>query len=152
MVLNRSGVLAVVVGALALGGTALAADAKGAKPATPAIPASVDAVVRANQAQVRSCYDAALLLNPELQGTLVFGWTITPSGTVGDGCVESSALSDKLGVKLDAVEEDKLSRCISHAVFSWKFPPSKDGKVVEVSYPFVLERAEVPAAGETKSH
>ena len=116
-----------------------ATDAGSIDEATP-----IGSVVRGHLVQVRACFEAALLSAPGLEGKLVFGWSITKTGAVGEGCVMSSDFKSDLGPKLAEGTEDELFHCISAAVRAWQFPPPKGGETVEVSYPFAFKRAVSP--------
>ena len=137
--------LAVVSGAaLALSGTALAVEEGAATPARPVDDASIQQVVREHGGEIRACYEAALVGSPGLQGTLVFGWSITKGGTFADGCVTSSDFSSDLIPKRTPQQDNDLWNCVSAAIRGWRFPPPKGGQKIEVSYPFVFKPVAPP--------
>jgi TonB family protein len=90
-------------------------------------------VVRSHLAEVRYCYETALLGAPDLAGRVAVRFVIASSGAV-----------DEAGVVTSTVGRVALDRCIERAVRRWAFPPPDDGLPVVVSYPFVLELAGTP--------
>jgi TonB family protein len=84
-------------------------------------------IVRAHINEVRSCYNAGLTMNAELEGRVTIDFVIASTGKVGDSKVAKSTLSD-----------DSVGNCIAKAVKRWTFPKPHDGGEVEVSYPFQL--------------
>ncbi len=126
-------------------GAPLAIELGGATDAGPTDEATpIGGVVREHLVRVRACFEAALLSAPGLEGKLVFGWSITKTGAVGEGCVMSSDFKSDLGPKLAPTTEDELFHCISAAVRAWQFPPPAGGETVEVSYPFAFKQAVAP--------
>ena len=123
--------------AFATDGGAGAPVAGSGRPATKEEESMARRLLREQRAKVRACYDAALLGNPGLRGTLVFGWSVSKTGAV-DGCVTSSDLSDESGRKLSAAQQDALWGCVSRVVHGLRFPPPEDGEKVEHSHPFVF--------------
>jgi hypothetical protein len=61
--------------------------------------------------------------------------------------VTSSDFTNNLGLKLDPKLEDELFHCVGAAIRNWTFPPPRDGKKVEVTYPFVFKQAAVVEDG-----
>lgn len=85
-------------------------------------------IVRAHINEVRYCYNEGLAEDPALAGRVVVAFTIGPKGSVTNSEVTSTDLAD-----------EGVAECISEAVARWKFPKSKGGEPVQVTYPFVLE-------------
>ena len=83
-------------------------------------------VVRDNIHEIRTCYNAVLVKQPEAKAKLVVDFTIG-----GDGAVTKSSISGLEG-------PTSLGSCVSAAVNTWKFPAPTGGEVA-VSYPFVME-------------
>jgi TonB family protein len=84
-------------------------------------------IVRAHINEVRSCYNAGLTKNPELEGRVTIDFVITSTGKVGDSKLGNSTVSDEY-----------VGNCIAKAVKRWTFPKPRGGGEVEVSYPFQL--------------
>lgn len=84
-------------------------------------------IVRAHINEVRSCYNAGLTKNPNLQGRVAINFVITGTGKVGTAVVQESSLKDK-----------SVGNCIAKAVKRWKFPKPQGGGNVIVTYPFNL--------------
>ncbi len=86
-------------------------------------------VVRDNIAQVRSCYNAGLELEPDLEGRVLVQFVISPAGTVRAAVVAQTSLPS---------EHHTVADCIADAVSGWTFPvPPGSGNAI-VSYPFLL--------------
>lgn len=88
----------------------------------------VGKVIHRHMSEVRYCYEASILRNPELEGKLVLGFTIGASGKVKVAGVRSSTLSDS-----------NLDDCIVRRLSAWKFPNTKGGIDVGVTYPFIFK-------------
>ena len=88
-------------------------------------------VVQRNLAQVRFCYERALVTRPELRGRVAVQFLIGPSGAVSQSRVGASSL-----------KSSQLETCIAQAVRRWSFPAPDGGGYVSVSYPFLLEHAD----------
>jgi hypothetical protein len=84
-------------------------------------------IVRAHINEVRSCYNAGLTKDPNLQGRVSVNFVITGVGTVGSSVVQESTLKDS-----------SVANCIAKAVKRWKFPKPRGGGNVIVTYPFNL--------------
>ncbi|EDM74364.1 FHA/TonB domain protein [Plesiocystis pacifica SIR-1] len=84
-------------------------------------------IVRAHINEVRSCYNAGLTKNPNLQGRVAVNFVITGTGKVGSAVVQESTIKDK-----------SVGNCIAKAVKRWKFPKPRGGGNVIVTYPFNL--------------
>lgn len=94
---------------------------------SPQLRASIIATVRAHAGEVRTCYQAELRRNRQLEGRVIFDFLIGPSGDVLYTQVRSSSLGD------GAVE-----KCIGSAIRGWKFDKPEGDAPVVVTYPFVL--------------
>ena len=90
--------------------------------------ASIQATIRAHLSEVRTCFEAGLNRNPQIQGRVLVYFHIDPTGFVVHAKVQSSTLRDQ-----------EVEICLISAVRSWKFDKMEGGAVV--TYPFVL-RAE----------
>jgi outer membrane biosynthesis protein TonB/pSer/pThr/pTyr-binding forkhead associated (FHA) protein len=88
----------------------------------------IEAVIRANLAQIKACYERNLQGNRNLQGRVLSAFVIGTDGRVISSKVAQSTLGSR-------GTED----CIAGAVRRWKFPIPRGGGVVNVRYPFVLQ-------------
>ncbi|MFO7564532.1 MAG: AgmX/PglI C-terminal domain-containing protein [Enhygromyxa sp.] len=84
-------------------------------------------IVRAHLDDVRDCYNAGLLKDPDLEGRVAINFMISKDGSV------SSAL-----VSEDTLDDPTVGQCIAKAVEGWVFPAPKGGGNVIVTYPFNL--------------
>jgi hypothetical protein len=91
---------------------------------------SVGWVVEQQKAQLRYCYELALIRQPELQGRIALRWSIEPDGSVAGAEVEASTIGDR-----------ELLRCIVARVSRWTFPAPLGGGEVIVRYPVLLRPA-----------
>jgi hypothetical protein len=90
--------------------------------------ASIQATIRAHLSEVRTCFEAGLSRNPQIQGRVLVYFHVDPTGFVVHANIQSSTLRDQ-----------EVEICLISAVRSWKFDKMEGGAVV--TYPFVL-RAE----------
>ncbi|PRQ07202.1 AgmX/PglI C-terminal domain-containing protein [Enhygromyxa salina] len=85
-------------------------------------------IVRAHLNEVRSCYNAGLLKNPNLQGRVTIQFSIMGTGKVGSSVVQE-----------DTAKDGSVANCIAKAVKRWQFPRVVGGGTALVSYPFLLQ-------------
>lgn len=90
--------------------------------------ALIAAVVQANLGQIKHCYEKQLIVDPNIFGKVVAGWTINKDGLVSVTSVKKSTMNNK------AVEN-----CILGKIKNWNFPKPKGGGQVLVSYPFLFK-------------
>jgi TonB family protein len=88
----------------------------------------IEAVIRANLAQIKACYERNLQGNRQLSGRVQSAFVINADGRVTTSSVSQSTLASP------ATES-----CIAEAIKRWKFPQPRGGGVVNVKYPFVLQ-------------
>ena len=84
-------------------------------------------VIHENMKDIRICYETDLKKSKNLHGEIVTKIKISQVGVV-------STKTEK-----NTTKSKPLSACVKDAIESWKFPPSKDGKPTEISYPFIFE-------------
>ncbi len=84
-------------------------------------------VVRAHINEVRNCYNQGLARDPNLQGRVAIQFQIGGSGKVPMAVVQKSSVKD-----------ERVGNCIAKSVRRWKFPRPRDGGMVLVTYPFLL--------------
>jgi hypothetical protein len=87
-------------------------------------------IIRRHINEVKYCYEKELVTKPKLNGKVTIAFVIAPTGAVQASNVAGSTMGSS------AVEG-----CIAAAVRRWTFPAPKGGGIVQVSYPFVLNRA-----------
>jgi len=88
----------------------------------------VGEVIHRHAAEIRYCYEAAMLRRPDLEGKLAIAFTI---GNIG------SVLSSR--VLQSSMDDPRLGDCVLAKLASWKFPKPKGGIEVPVTYPFVFK-------------
>ena len=88
----------------------------------------VGKVIHRHLSEVRYCYEASILREPDLEGKLVLGFTINGSGKVKIAEVRTSTVTDS-----------KLDDCIVRRLVAWRFPQTKGGIDVGVTYPFIFK-------------
>lgn len=84
-------------------------------------------VVVAHIAEIRFCYNQALLRDPQARGKIVLDFTIGSEGAVVRSEIAESDVADP-----------QMSECVRVAVGGWQFPAPVGG-TVDVSYPFAFE-------------
>lgn len=90
-------------------------------------PAIIQQIIQERLAEVRYCYETALLKKVDLSGKISTSWTIQPDGTVAN--LNSSSKD---------IKENALHNCVRERINQWRFPSPKGGGVVHVKYPFVF--------------
>jgi hypothetical protein len=86
--------------------------------------------IRRNLPKIKYCYEKQLLLDQDLEGTVVADFVIDQNGMV-----TSSSASGVIAV---------LSTCIADVIGAIQFPEPKGGGVVEVRYPFSFRSGAEP--------
>jgi TonB family protein len=92
-------------------------------------------VVSSHHAELRSCYERALLETPTLAGTFTVRIVLDKNGSVGSAGIQGSSLQSL-----------SMHRCVLQLVRGWRFPPPSDGKAAAIEYPLTFRR-EGPDAG-----
>lgn len=90
--------------------------------------ALIAAVVQANIGQIKHCYERQLIVDPNIFGKVVAGWTINKEGLV-------SATS----VKKTTMNNAPVENCILSKIKTWQFPKPNGGGQVLVTYPFLFK-------------
>jgi hypothetical protein len=83
-------------------------------------------IVRAHINEVRSCYNAGLTKDPNLEGRVLIKFTILPTGKVTNAMVAENT-----------TKSTPVADCIAKAVKRWSFPKVAKGTAI-VTYPFRL--------------
>jgi outer membrane biosynthesis protein TonB len=91
---------------------------------------SIRAVVVANRARARACYDQALEKLPDLSGDLTIRFTLDPKGKVR---------AAELNRQRSTIVAPELVECVAGVIRSLSFPPSARGMESTVNYPFNFE-------------
>ncbi|GMV43296.1 MAG: hypothetical protein AMXMBFR64_50120 [Myxococcales bacterium] len=89
---------------------------------------AVAKVFRRRQGAIRTCYERALKVNPNVEGKISIQFTIGPAGRITSIDVTSNSTSDA-----------SIGKCIVEKVRGWRFDPPDNGSVT-FSYPFILSR------------
>lgn len=87
-------------------------------------------VMASARSQVRACYERELGASPDLEGKVVLGFVIAPSGMVASASAVANTIAGEPGARLGA--------CVERVVKRLAFPAPRGGGVVSVRYPFVL--------------
>lgn len=118
-----------------LGGTfAAAAIAEGCTEAVGPTGLDRDAIragIHTDLPRIRECYEAALRVNPTMDGHFTLAFQITPSGRTRAVHLAASALPDA-----------SAQRCVIAIVRTMEFPPPRGGMPVDVSYPLTFTFAD----------
>jgi hypothetical protein len=88
----------------------------------------VGEVIHRHLSEVRYCYESAMIRTPDIEGKLIVDFVIGGSGVVKTAEAKSSTLPDP-----------RLDDCIIRRLVTWKFPNTKGGVDVAVSYPFIFK-------------
>lgn len=94
--------------------------------------AAVKEVIAAHRAEIRECYERALVAKPELHGKVTVRFLIAPSGKVKSTRIAESTASNA-----------PLERCLVERVGTWVFA-KHTGDDLQITYPFVFALAEEP--------
>lgn len=92
-------------------------------------------VLKRHGNEVRSCYEQALRVRPELAGKIAVKFIVGATGDV----LQAEIASDTLG-------DESFKACMLNVVRSWKFPEPQGGGNVTITYPWVFQ----PNAPESK--
>ncbi len=93
----------------------------------------VQAVIRANLGQVRYCYEKLLMQKPNTAGKVLVSFKV-----LGTGRVDNAAIAES------TIAEQGLSECLKSKISRWRFPQPRQGKTVDVKYPFTFDPNPVP--------
>jgi hypothetical protein len=85
--------------------------------------------VRQKLPMIEYCYAKRLVVEPELEGTMVATFTIG-----GDGAVTQA--------KTSGLGSAEVERCVAEVLEIVQFPKPQDGKPVQVQYPFTFRAAQ----------
>lgn len=89
-------------------------------------PDQIMAVVRANEAEIRECYEHERASTPDLAGRVQVDWQIDRTGAV----VRVEIIHSTLG-------SPAVEHCIADRIHGWTFP-QPDGGEVTVHFPFIF--------------
>jgi TonB family protein len=88
----------------------------------------VGEVIHRHLSEVRYCYESAMIRTPDVEGKLIINFVIGAPGSVKTAEVKQSTLPDP-----------RLDDCVLRRLVTWKFPQTKGGVDVAVSYPFIFK-------------
>jgi pSer/pThr/pTyr-binding forkhead associated (FHA) protein len=80
--------------------------------------------IKRNQQKIQYCYEKELLAKPNLSGTVMTNFLITPNGNVSS--------SSGSGV------DPNVASCVADVIRNIEFPKPKGGGNVQVNYPFIF--------------
>jgi pSer/pThr/pTyr-binding forkhead associated (FHA) protein len=80
--------------------------------------------IKRNQQKIQYCYEKELLAKPNLSGTVMTNFLITPNGNVSS--------SSGSGV------DPNVANCVAEVIRNIEFPKPKGGGNVQVNYPFIF--------------
>jgi len=80
--------------------------------------------IKRNQQKIQYCYEKELLAKPQLSGTVMTNFLITPNGNVSS--------SSGSGV------DPNVANCVADVIRNIEFPKPKGGGNVQVNYPFIF--------------
>jgi hypothetical protein len=80
--------------------------------------------IKRNQQKIQYCYEKELLAKPNLSGTVMTNFLITPNGNV----------SSSTGSGVDP----NVANCVAEVIRNIEFPKPKGGGNVQVNYPFIF--------------
>jgi hypothetical protein len=86
-------------------------------------------VINDNFLDIQRCYEAELLRNPTLTGTVQVEWVVGATGLVTAARQTSGEL-----------RSPSMVNCMLRAIRAWRFPPPHGGEAV-VTYPFTFKSA-----------
>lgn len=82
--------------------------------------------------EVKVCYENSLKQNPDLEGTVIVDFKIDDTGSVKN---------TKANTSKSSLKDEKVHRCITEKMSTWKFPAAPKGQVAVISYPFRFQKA-----------
>ena len=85
---------------------------------------AIQKAVQRYKSDLDTCYTNALSQNKDLKGDITFAWIISSAGNVTSAVIKESTLNHK-----------DLETCLIDKIKTWKFPPSIDGGMAQVTYP-----------------
>jgi beta-lactamase regulating signal transducer with metallopeptidase domain len=88
----------------------------------------ISSTIKSNIGQIRLCYETALLVHPQLAGTVVARWTIGSDGITSAVGIDRAQMT---------IPDADFERCLLDKIRAWRFPPPSGGEV-KVTYPFTL--------------
>jgi hypothetical protein len=80
--------------------------------------------IKRNQQKIQYCYEKELLAKPNLSGTVMTNFLITPNGNV--------STANGSGV------DPNVANCVADVIRNIEFPKPKGGGNVQVNYPFIF--------------
>lgn len=80
--------------------------------------------IKRNQQKIQHCYEKELVSKPNLSGTVMTNFLISPQGTV----------THSTGSGVDPV----VASCVAQVIKAIEFPKPKGGGNVQVNYPFIF--------------
>ncbi|MBY0469929.1 AgmX/PglI C-terminal domain-containing protein [bacterium] len=89
---------------------------------------TVRRIIQSYRGQVRTCYERALLTKSNLEGRVVYNWTISSDGSVVAADINRAT-----------IEHPGLRACVLEVIRRMRFPNAPNGRSTKVIYPFVFQ-------------
>ena len=86
-------------------------------------------VIHSHLAEIRYCYESAMIRHATVEGKLMAAFTISGQGAVRSASVKDSTLNDP-----------GLDQCVLSHLLKWRFPKPRGGGDVGVTYPFIFKK------------
>src|SRR5262249_46689992 len=90
-------------------------------------PDEVGRIIRRHWNALKFCYEKELGVYPDLDGSVILSFQISPTGDVTNAFVSQTTLENR-----EALD------CMVDLARGWKFPPPHGGGVVDVNYPLTF--------------
>ena len=92
----------------------------------------IQKVVHQHMRELHACYEKELLKNRSLAGRIIVMWIIARQGDVSKAFIKESDIKNK-----------NMEKCITNSIKYWRFPPPRDGGIVQVVFPFEFEKESI---------
>ncbi len=79
--------------------------------------------------EIRTCFESALMIKDNLNGTVMYEWDIRADGVV-----------DVITTKSSELKSSVVETCVSQIIKEIRFPKSKNGQPTKVFYPFLFQK------------
>ena len=87
--------------------------------------------IRSHFNEVKDCYDKNLKENPNEEGKIDVHFVLNDQGKVEES---------KINEQASTLKSPAVRTCVTELFKTWRFPRPAPGTVVEVDFPFILEK------------
>lgn len=91
--------------------------------------AQVQEAIALHRREIRTCFESALMIKNNLQGTVMYEWDIRADGAV-----------DIISTKSSDLKSAVVETCVQQIIKDIRFPKSKNGQPTKVFYPFLFQK------------